>query len=85
MENGIDIESFRKGLSENLASAHEELIKRMFSVNSDSSEIFIIKQFSSNHFYTVATMRWDQYLNILNSVRAKSLKAKLDLFFTVNI
>ena len=27
------------------------------------------------------TMRWSQYLNILNSVRAKTLQAKLDLFF----
>lgn len=65
VDKGIDILTFRKGLSENFASAHEELIKKMFSLNNNNSN----------------TMKWAQYLNILNSVRAKTLQAKLDLFF----
>lgn len=37
VDKGIDINSFKKGLSENFESAHEELIKKMFSLNNNSS------------------------------------------------
>jgi len=37
VDQGIDINTFRKGLSENFASAHEELIGKMFGMNNNSS------------------------------------------------
>ena len=43
--------------------------------------IIYINNFFSFIYIIIATMKWSQYLNILNSVRAKTLQSKLDLFF----
>ena len=64
MQNGIDLDTFQKGLLEKFASSTRLFMQKMFRTQT-----------------TAKKMEWIQHLNILNSIKSKSLTDTLSLFF----